>query len=274
MMTRPGRRLLNSADPAVPLLREPGLAALPGVVHGFSERAGGVSSGRYATLNLGPRSGDSSDAVRENRRRLLAALGLDGRPVLAPRQTHSAEVAVIRAADPEPERTVFDGDGIVTDRRDGALVVLAADCVPVLLFDPERKVVAAVHAGWRGTAGGIAARAVIAMRDAFGCNPARIYAALGPAIGRCCYEVGPEVLAAVAAATPAPPETLWEPLPGDKGMLDLVSANIAQLRGVGVVSSQVRALGLCTACYPERFFSHRREGEPTGRAGAVIALLP
>lgn len=258
----------------VEIVRDAGLALGSDVVHGFSTRLGGVSVGPYRSLNLGPKSGDDLDAVRENRRRLLGALGMEGFPVAAPSQVHSADVAVWRAGEPLPAGNVFAGDAVVTDARGVALMVLAADCVPVLVHDPVRGVIAAVHAGWRGTAGGITGNAVAAMRDAFGCAPEDLRAALGPAIGRCCYEVGPEVLAAVAAATPLPPETLWDALPAGKGRLDLIAANIAQLEAAGVRPERIGAAGACTACRTDRFFSHRREGEPTGRGAAVIALRP
>ncbi len=256
----------------IAVVRDPGLAAEPGVIHGFSTRTGGVSSGPYATLNLGPRSGDDPSAVATNRRLLLAALGLEAARVAAPRQVHSADVATLHAGDPLPENHVFPGDAIVTDTPGVALMILAADCVPVLLYDPGRGVIAAVHAGWRGTAGGIAARAVEAMQTGFGVAPTNLRAALGPAIGRCCYEVGPEVLAAVTGATPLPPAALWDPLPGGKGMLDLIAANTAQLTAAGVPAERIGATSLCTACRTDLFFSHRRAGEPTGRAASVIAL--
>ncbi len=259
---------------AVRLLHDPGLSVFDELVHGFAERAGGVSAGPYTSLNLGPRSGDDPGAVSENRRRLLAALGIEACPVCAPRQVHSADVAVLRAGEVPAEAAVFPGDGLATDTRGVALLVLAADCVPVLLYDPARHVIAAAHAGWRGTAGGIAGRAVEVMREQFGCVPADVRVALGPAIGRCCYEVGPEVLAAVAAATPGPAEALYDPLPAGKGRLDLIAANVAQLVATGVPAHAIGTSGLCTACHGDRFFSHRRDGEPTGRGAAVIALRP
>ncbi len=257
-------------DPAPPALIRSGL--LLGVAHGFSERAGGVSPTPFASLNLGPRTGDDAVHVRENRRRVLATAGLAGSPVLAPRQTHSADVATYRPGDAIPRGQVFDGDGLITDARGPALMVLAADCVPVLLWDPARQVIAAVHAGWRGTAGGIAARAVRVMGEVFGCRAEDIRAALGPAIHRCCYEVGPEVVAAVAAVTPLAPHALADGKRDGKAMMDLPAANAAQLAGTGVPAAQIDTLPHCTACQVDRFFSHRRERGRTGRAGAVIAL--
>lgn len=257
----------------VALVRDPRLAVEAGVMHGFAERGGGVSEGPYASLNLGPRSGDDRERVVENRRRLLAAAGVAGLRVVGPRQVHSAEVTALAAAEPLPEGGVVAGDAVLTDRLNLALLILAADCVPILLSDRECGVIGAVHAGWRGTAGGIVAVAVATMAARFGSRPAAIVAALGPAISRCCYEVGPEVLAAVAARTPLPPAALYDRLPGGKGRLDLIAANTAQLIAAGVPPARIGAGGGCTACEPARFFSHRRDGEPSGRGGAVIARV-
>lgn len=259
---------------AVPLIQHPLLAGIPGLRHGFSERGGGVSPPPFASLNLGPRTGDTPMHVRENRRRFLAALGLADLPVLAPRQVHSAEVSVQTAARPLPADGVLPGDAVVTDARGVVVMVLAADCVPLLLCDPESGVIAAVHAGWRGTAGAIASRTVAAMREHLGCQPGRLIAVLGPAIGRCCYEVGAEVLAAVAHVTPGPIEAFSVRRADGKAMLDLAAANVAQLRAAGLRPEHIAVVGLCTACHPSRFFSHRRDGEPTGRGGAAIAWLP
>ncbi len=258
----------------LPLIQHPLLAGVPSLRHGFSERAGGVSPPPFVSLNLGPRSGDAPAHVRENRRRLLAALGLADLPVLAPRQVHSAEVSVHAASQPLPAGGVLPGDAVVTDARGVVLMVLAADCVPVLLCDPQAGVIAVLHAGWRGTAGAIASRTVDTMREHFGCQPGRIVAVLGPAIGRCCYEVGREVLAAVARVTPCRPEAFAAVRTDGKAMLDLTAANVAQLTAAGLRREHIGAVGLCTACQPDRFFSHRRDGEPTGRGGAVIAWLP
>jgi YfiH family protein len=258
----------------VPLIQHPLLAGIPGLRHGFSERGGGVSLPPFASLNLGPRSGDAPAHVRENRRRFLAALGLAGLPVLAPRQVHSAQVSVQTAAPPLPADGVLPGDAVVTNARGVAVMVLAADCVPLLLCDPGFGVIAAVHAGWRGTAGAIASRTVATMEERFGCQPERVLAVLGPAIGRCCYEVGAEVLAAVAHVTPGPIEAFSVRRADGKAMLDLAAANVAQLRAAGLRPEHIAVVGLCTACHPSRLFSHRRDGRSTGRGGAAIAWLP
>ena len=256
----------------IPFVQSTLLCRFPKLRHGYSTRDGGVSPPPFASLNLGPRSGDQTAHIQENRQRFHTALGMADWAAAAPRQVHSSEVTVLRSGDVAAQRLVVEGDGVITDQPRVALSILGADCVPLLLFDPEHAVVAAVHAGWRGTAGGIAAVAVSRMEDAFGCRPSALRVALGPAIGRCCYEVGPEVLNAIAAVTAASEQTLFDRR-GEKGMLDLHAANRAQLQAAGVPAANIEALPYCTSCSPTGFFSHRRDGEPTGRGGAVIGML-
>lgn len=240
--------------------------------HGIATRLGGISPGRYASLNLGPRSGDDLAYVRANRDRLLTTLSLGSRSLIGPRQVHGAHVAAYRHGDPLPAAGVVDGDAIITTSPDVALIVLAADCAPLLMHDPARGVVAAVHCGWRGTASAIARAAVRAMSERFGCDPAGIRAGLGPAIGRCCYEVGPEVVAAIDAATPGGASPLTDPLSSGKSRIDIVAANVAQLIDEGLDPALIATSATCTACRTDLYYSHRREGEPTGRNAAVIAL--
>ena len=173
------------------------------VVHCFSTRRGGVSTGYLASLNLGTHRGDDWNKVYENYRRLGSAVGFTPEQTVFTRQTHTDIVACVGAADRgdglfrevEPER-----DGICTNEPGVALVCFAADCTPILLHDPVRHAVAAVHAGWRGTAKGIVARCVELMTRQYGSDPADVQAAIGPCIGPCCFETGPEVPEAMLAA--------------------------------------------------------------------------
>ena len=240
-------------------------------VHGIVGRSGGVSEGHFATLNVGPRSGDGRANVEENRRRFLSAIGAPALRVIAPRQVHSAAVSFHRRGRPMPPHGVYDGDGLVTDDADVVLMVLAADCAALLLHDPVRGVAAALHAGWRGTAGNIAAAGVGCMVEAFGCDPADIRAGISPAIGRCCYEVGLDVAELVAAAAPSGLD-LFERRPGGKAHLDIAAANLGQLTAAGLRTENISIAPICTACRTDLFYSHRREGEPTGRFGAAIRL--
>ncbi len=170
-----------------------------GVLHGFSDRFGGVSRGPYASLNVGLHVGDEPADVIENRRRLCRALGVDPESLVVGEQVHGIQVAVVTAAD--KGRGAFSltdvvpgVDALITDTPGVALFAMYADCVPVFLYDPRRRAVGLAHAGWKGTVAGIARRTVQAMHETFGSRPADMYARpIGPSIGPCCYEVGPEV---------------------------------------------------------------------------------
>lgn len=226
-------------------------AELPGARAAFSTRVGGVSEGELASLNLGLLTGDSEAAVRENRARLAAALGIDPERVLFGRQVHGADVLVrdqaphpnpySRPAAPPPEV-----DGQATSRGGLTPLVFVADCLPVALSGEGG--VAMLHCGWRGLASGIVERGARAVSASA--------AAIGPGVGPCCYEVGPEVSAAF--------EGLGAGIVSGRS-LDLPAAarRLLERAGVGAVESAE----LCTSCQPELFFSHRRDRGRTGRQG-------
>ena len=218
----------------------------------FSTRVGGVSDGPYASLNLGRRSGDDVERVDENRRRVCAEIGADPARLAMNRQIHSA--LVHRA---EPGARGEPGDGLWTEEADLPVLALTADCLPIALarVDGERPGVAVLHAGWRGLLAGIVAEGARTLGG-------RLQAAIGPAIGPCCYEVGPEVAEPLAAAFG------HDVLRGRNA--DLWSAAERALREAGV--AEVERVDLCTQCNPELFFSHRRTGLPRGGQG-VIALV-
>ena len=178
-------------------------SALEGAVHCFSTRFGGVSEGALASLNLGVHRGDRPANVRENYRRLGAAVGFDPKNTVFTKQVHSDIVQRVGRQDcgrglvfPVEEAR----DGLVTDEPGVALTIFSADCTPVLLFDPVARAIGAAHAGWRGTAAGIAARTVEAMRREFGCRPENLRAAIGPCISQCCFETDSDVPEAMLAA--------------------------------------------------------------------------
>jgi YfiH family protein len=218
---------------------------------GFGSRVGGVSKGPYDTLNIGVLTDDADAAVVENRRRLAAAVGIDPRNVPIGLQVHKADLAVHSVAqDPSPfaePGTALEGvDGHVVRQAGLAPLVLTADCLPVALAGPGG--VAMLHCGWRGLAAGIVARGAATVEASA--------AAIGPGIGPCCYEVGPEVLDVFAG--------LGEGI-ADGRMLDLAEVARRLLARAGV--EQVESAGLCTFCEPELFFSHRRDAGRTGRMG-------
>lgn len=253
-------------------LAAPGLAAAPGVAHGFFTRRGGVSRGIYESLNCGPGSGDDPRAVAGNRARAVAALGLDGAPLLTARQVHGRAIVHARAAfaGAAPE-----ADGLVTATRGIALGVLAADCAPVLLADADAGVAGAAHAGWRGAVAGVAEAAVAAMM-ALGARPGRIRAAVGPCIAQASYEVGDEVRRAAGRGDPRGLRYFAPGARAGKWLFDLSGYVADRLRRAG--AAEVEELGLDTRADEERFFSYRRargRGEAGyGRALSAIALAP
>jgi polyphenol oxidase len=244
-----------------------------GVVAAFSGRAGGTSGGPHQSLNLGLRVGDDLRRVLANRRRVATVLGLAGMPWAVARQVHSARV--LRVGDarslgqgpPEAKPPVGEGDGLVTAAPGVVLVVLTADCAPVLLADPAAGVVGAVHAGWRGLAAGVVEAGVAALAG-LGADPAATVGLVGPAVGGCCYEVGADVRAAVGDRYPAALATTRDGRPS----LDPAAAAAAALAAAGL--GEVRVAGECTYDLAERFFSHRRDHGVTGRQAGLVALVP
>jgi len=242
------------------------LSQIEGVRHAILTRVGGVSQGHYATLNLGHTVGDDLAAVEENHRRALGALRMNPRQVVSPYQVHGARVAVVGQAHMGAVQPATDA--LVTAVPAVPLLMRFGDCTPVLLFDPVQRVVGMAHAGWRGVTAGVIEATVRTMAERLGCDRADLWAGIGPTIGPCCYEVGPEVVTAVEAACPTGAEVVR----GVNGCshLDLPAAVQAQLRAAGV--EHIENAGLCTACRVDEFFSHRAEHGRTGRFGVIMEL--
>lgn len=242
-------------------------AVLPrdGVVHGFPERGGGVSTGARASLNLGARWGDSAEHVDENRRLLARHAGYAPEQLQITRHVHGTRVW--KVGEPQPEPAEFDG--LVCDQPGPVLGAFAADCIPLLFAEPEARVIGAAHAGWRGTVGGVAANVIVRMVE-LGARAERIRVALGPSIGPCCFEVGPEVVAQFRAAFG---ELAGMVVAGPtKDHIDLRVASRAVLERTGVRSEHIDDQPPCTRCEPERFFSYRRDGQGGGVHMAFIQL--
>jgi len=225
----------------------------------FSTRRGGVSEGPFGSLNLGILTEDDPERVRENRFLLGAALGRDTRSVLMGRQVHGTRVEV-RDAEPGKGVRLREADAQVTRSTRLTPLVLVADCVPVVLA--ATGVVAAVHCGWRGAAGGILEHALEAIG---GPDRKEVHAALGPGIGPCCYAVGEEVRQAFVTRGHT------EDVIGG-GRLDLSLALRRELERLGLAPGQIHDCGLCTSCSSELFFSHRRDRGVTGRQAGLAWL--
>lgn len=239
------------------------LASVPGLAHAFSTRRGGEAG----DFDLG-RAEDRREEIRSRRSRFLRAAGMEGGTAAVVRQVHGCRV--IRAGEAGAD---VEADGVVWIPGDPpglAPSVRTADCVPVLIAERDGRAFAAVHAGWRGTLGGIVPRAVETLASA-GFPPERLVAAMGPAILRCCYEVGPEVTALAARARLAA-AVVPAARAGLPASLDLHGALRAQLEAAGVSPGSIHSAPLCVRCLGGRFFSHRREGAAAGRMMASIGF--
>jgi purine-nucleoside/S-methyl-5'-thioadenosine phosphorylase / adenosine deaminase len=246
-----------------------------GVTAIVTTRHGGVSTGVYASLNLADHVGDDPEAVRENRRRLAAALGV-GRLTVADQQ-HGARVAVIDAAlagrghagAADARAALPATDAMVTDLPGVALATIVADCAPVVLFDPARRVAGVAHCGRQGAVLGVLPRTVETMRGRFGCRADDLLAGIGPAIGADSYEIGDAEAAQVAAVFGA--AGLLRPTRPGHATFDLAAALLVQLRDAGIEDRNVHAMGVDTRASTEDFFSDRA-ARPCGRFMAVTVL--
>lgn len=241
---------------------------LPGLVHGVFTRHGGVSAPPWDSLNMGGYLGDPLENTYRNRVLAFRALGRDPESVFDVWQVHSAEVICSDAPRPKGG-THQKADAILTDNPAITLFMRFADCVPVLLYDPVRRVVGLAHAGWQGTVKRVVTAAVERMTAEYGTSPADIRAGIGPSIAAHHYEVGPEVVRRVRESFGEAADAL---LPSFNGSthFDLWAANRLLLEQAG--AREIEISGLCTACHTEDWYSHRAEKGLTGRFGALIAL--
>lgn len=243
--------------------------------HGFSTRYGGVSSGIFSSLNLAMTRGDDPEAVVENYRRLTAAVGGSFDNALAlTRQVHGNVVRVV--TEPDPGLSWADRpecDGVVTAQPGITLFCFTADCVPVLLCDADNGVIAAVHCGWRSSVADILGAAVEKMTG-LGADAGSICAAIGPAIGACCFEVGPEVPEAAERLLGEGLGALCRPEPGRGGkfLLDLRGVNRRRLLQLGLRAENIGVSDECTVCSPEKYWSHRYTRGERGCQAALICL--
>ena len=242
-------------------------------VHCFSTRYGGVSQGHLSSLNLGIHRGDLRENVLENYRILGSAVGFQPEQTVFTHQTHTANVVRVGKADCGHglyREVLEERDGLITDEPGVALTVFSADCTPILLCDPVRRAVGAVHAGWRGTASGIVKNCVEALGREYGCRPENLRAAIGPCIGPCCFETHRDVPDAMRAALGPEAEQAITDDGNGKFHVDLKRLNALWLQKAGV--EQIDICPDCTACQPERYWSHRRVGDRRGSLAAVIML--
>lgn len=254
----------------------PAFDRVKGIRHGFSTRLGGVSEGIFASMNLSFTRGDDDKAVRENFDRFCNAIGIEAENVVISAQTHTANVKIVTAADCgrgiTREKEYTDVDGLITNEPGVVLCTQYADCVPLFFVDPVKRVVATSHAGWRGTAAGIAAVTVEKMGEAFGCRPEDILAGIGPSIGLCCFEVDSPVYEAFTQVEVFD-DTCYTDDGGGKYHIDLWQVNRRWLLKAGVPAANITVTDLCTRCHPDLFWSHRKTGNDRGSLAAFIAMV-
>ena len=247
-----------------------------GFPNGFSTRVGGVSPPPWDSLNLWASCGDQPERVAENFRRFCGAVGTDADALVKNHQVHGDLVRPVTRADvlPSPGAPgTVEADGLITRTPGLCLTVFSADCIPVLLCDPRKKVAAAVHAGWRGTALGIAAKAVERMVDCYGCDRLDILAAVGPGISKCCFETHEDVPNAMTEAMGAAALSSIEVLPTGKFHVDLKGLNAKRLESAGLAPEHIAVSADCTCCLPEKYWSHRYTHGERGSQAAMIAIV-
>ena len=241
-------------------------------IQGFTTRHEGVSRPPYNSLNLGFNTQDQHASVEGNRSLLARAFGVNQDALVTPRQVHGSTILVI--SEPNEDYSHFlgvEGDAVITNQPGVLIGVCVADCAPILLCDPEKKVIAVVHAGWKGTAGGLVSKTVAGMRSEFGSDPAQLQAAVGPCIQKCWYEVdGPVQQAFLQGGLTW--DACAEASGTGKWQLDLAAANRELLLQAGLSADAIQVSGQCVCCHSEQFFSYRRDKDESGRQMGFIML--
>ena len=255
----------------VPFLSYPILESTGIVNHGFSTRLGGVSTGHCATMNISTTRGDDPEAIVENKRRIAAAIGVEVDAMTFTHQTHTTNVAVVRAEDRGSR--FMETDGMITNVPGICLVTFYADCVPLYLVDPVNKAIGMSHSGWRGTVGKMGKVTVEKMVETYGSNPADIIAAIGPSICQDCYEVSEDVIDEFKKNFA---DNLWNDIfyqkENGKYQLNLWKANEEVFLEAGIKKENIAVTNVCTHCNPEVLFSHRTSGFNRGNLSAFLAL--
>jgi YfiH family protein len=248
-----------------------------GVGHFVSTRVGGHSTSPYDSLNLSFNAGDDPEDVRKNRERLVEAFGVPLSSVTTAKQIHDDCVKVVSKEMRGRGSVDYDGainatDAMVTNVPNTCLMILTADCVPLLFYDPSKEVIGVAHAGWKGTIRLIAQATTRALQEHFGCSTQNIVVGIGPSVGPCCYQVGQEVVSQVEQVFGTRQHFVRNRSADGKGYLDLWEANLKQLLDAGIPEENIEIARTCTCHHPNVFFSYRHEKGKTGRFGAGIFI--
>lgn len=260
----------------IPLWSFQNLLPFKEISHFVSTRNGGFSKSPYDSLNLGLHVGDNPETVLKNRQHLASVLGIPLDNFTTARQVHGCNVVTVKKSDGafHYDMSIAETDAMITDIPNICLMVLQADCVPILLFDAEKKVIGASHAGWKGTLSKIAQNTVRALQERFNCIPKDIYVGIGPSIGPCCYEVGAEIISKVTSNRDVYKGYMGAMISDNKGFFNLWETNKRQLIQMGIPEKNIEVAQICTRCNHDRFFSYRYQQKETGRFGAGIILNP
>ena len=244
--------------------------------HAFTTRLGGVSNAPYSSLNLGPKTKDTPEAIRSNTEKLCEAIGVDFEALVVSDQVHEDQIYIVTEEDKgkgfERERDYKDIDALITNVPGIPLISYYADCVPLYIVDPVKRVVALAHAGWKGTVLKIGNKTVKKMMEVYGSRVEDIIVVIGPSIGLCCYEVDKGVISRFNTNFTDASSFVF-PKGKNKYMLDLWAANSIALKDIGIKDRNIVISRLCTGCGTDLFFSHRMEGPLTGRMASIIQLI-
>jgi polyphenol oxidase len=262
IMKRAGRVHYIAADFAGPVCS----------VQGFTTRHEGVSRTPYNSLNLGTNTLDQSHSVEGNRSLLARAFDISQEALVTVRQVHGSDILIID--EPNEDYSHFlsvECDAIITNQPGVMIGICVADCAPILIIDPKERIIAAVHAGWQGTAAKLVSKTVAGLKSVFACNPKNLQAVIGPCIGKCCYEVDTPVRQAFSQSG-MPWDSFAEQSGEGKWRLSLSAANRDLLISAGLPASSIKSSDMCVSCHRELFFSYRRDGGETGRQMGFIML--
>lgn len=262
----------------IPVIRFHAFEKMIFVNAAFSTRFGGVSKGHLAQLNLGFSRGDSEEIVSENYQIFCRAIGVKPENLVLSDQVHDTRIAYVTKEDvcQETIKKKLRGiDGLFTDKREVCLATSYADCVPLFFVDPEKKVIASSHSGWRGTVGKIGAKTVAAMEQRFGSKRKDIVAVIGPSICQSCYEVSQDVIDAFAKSYSEISVAQMAVCTDEKEKkyhLDLWAANFSQLKEAGLLPEHIHVAGICTCCNDKLLFSHRASHGKRGNLNGFLAM--
>ncbi len=274
-MIKTAKQTLNTVN-GVSFITFKKLEKYPQLKHAFSTRLGGVSDGYYSSMNLSFSVGDNPDTVKENYRILCNAVGIDSENIIISHQTHKTNILSVTKSDCGKniwrERDYSDIDALITNEKGVAIVTHSADCCLLGFFDPKQNVIAAAHAGWRGTVAEIGKKTVEKMVKDYNCNPNDILVIIAPSISKCCYEVDDPVLNEFKKLSYLDLSKIFFPKENGRYMLDLWEANLQILTNAGVKPENVEITDICTNCQSEYFHSHRATGGKRGVNGLIMEL--